>query len=234
MTPRICALLLAVLAPLAACASQVDSSYQGDALAKISGSVRNTRTLPLDKGAEVVVVWMNSSGTPDLTGVDSVEVQGSFPAQFALSIYEPPATPLLNDWYGVKVGVALVIAGVPGTDWSDRTQAKAGTLGAEVDHMLIYVPDGVPAGSAASIVLRGTPGPGFHLYGIHKLTDAERMARRDCVDGLDPNAPLEVIYSQCGGSASFDDFVPLSTDLSTPLTIDLVDDPSTIDYPNWT
>ena len=45
MSLRIC--LLAVLAPLVACASQVDSNHQGDALAKIAGSVRNTRTLPI-------------------------------------------------------------------------------------------------------------------------------------------------------------------------------------------
>jgi len=39
----------------------------------------------------------------DLTGADSVEVEGSFPAQFKLSICEPPAAPLLNDWYEIGV-----------------------------------------------------------------------------------------------------------------------------------
>jgi len=28
--------------------------------------------------------------------------------------------------------------------------------------------------------------------------------------------------------------VPLDTDLATPLDIELIDDPSTIDAPNWT
>lgn len=225
--------LLALLAPLAACDSQVDSNHQGQALAKIGGSVRNARTAPIGAGAEVVVVWQKSSGSPDLTGTESVEVQGSFPAQFMLSIYQPPPTNLLNDWSGVQVGVAYIIAGVDGTDYSDENAAEAGMLGMEVDHLLVYVPQDVPAGSDASILLRGTPTAGFHLYGVHKLTDTEKDTRRDCIDQL-ANPTLQNVYSQCGGEASFDDFVPLSTDLSTPLNIDLVDDPSTIDVPNWT
>src|SRR5262245_55226575 len=109
-------LLVAVL-PLAACASQVDSTHQGNALAKIAGEVRNTRTMPIPNvGAEVVVAWVNSSGSPDITAADSVEVEGTFPAQFTLSIFEPPQDALLNNWEGTKVGVAFIVAGVPGTD----------------------------------------------------------------------------------------------------------------------
>lgn len=235
MSLKICTLLtvLTPVAALAGCASQVDSTHQGTPLAKVSGAVRNTRTTPVSAGADVVVVWVNSSGTPDIAVADSVEVEGSFPAQFSLSIYSPPAPGLLNDWEGVKVGVALIVAGVPGTDYSDDNAAEAGMLGMEVDHLLVYLPQAVPAGSAASIILHGTPGPGFHLYGVHKLTSAEAATRTACIDGLnDPT--LQDIYTTCGGQASFDDFVPLPADLATPLDIEMVDDPSTIDVPNWT
>ncbi len=225
--------LLAALAPLAACASQVDSDHQGEALAEISGSVRNTRSLPIADGSEVVVVWQNSSGSPDLTGADSVEVQGSFPAQFTLSIFEPPADALLNDFNGVKVGVAYIIAGVPGTNWSNDDEIESGLLGMDVDHLLVYVPDGVPAGSDATLLLHSAPAPGFHLFGVHKLTDEESAARQECIDQL-AEETLDAVYNECGGPASFDDFVPLDTDLATPLDIELIDDPSTIDAPNWT
>jgi hypothetical protein len=224
--------LLIALAPLAACASQVDSSHQGTALAKLGGSVRNTRTLPVATGSEVVVVWQNSSGSPDLTGTDAVEVDGSFPAQFTLSIYEPPAPELLNDWHGVKVGVALIVAGAPGTDFSNDD--GAGILGIEDDHLLVYVPAAVPAGSAAAAILHGTPAPGFHLYGVHKLTDAEMDTREQCVAILGPDPTVQEIFGACGGFSHFDDFVPLTTDLATPLDIELVDDIEAIDVPNWT
>jgi hypothetical protein len=50
--------------------------------------------------------------------------------------------------------------------------------------------------------------------------------------GVDP--PFSEVFGQCGGFPQFDDFVPLPTDLETPLEIELVDDPSTIEPPNWT
>lgn len=226
-------IVAALCAPLAACDSQVDSTHQGQALAKIGGAVRNARTLPLTSSSEVVVVWQNSSGTPDLVGTESVEVEGSFPAKFTLSIYEPPAATLLNNWNGVRVGVAYIVAGVTGTDYSDDNAAEAGLLGMETDHLLVYVPEDVPANSDAALVLRSAPRAGFHVYGVHKLTDAEKDTRAACIDAL-PDPTISAVYTQCGGEASFDDFMPQPTDLATPLNIDLVDDPSQIDVPEWT
>ncbi|HTL36720.1 MAG TPA: hypothetical protein VL326_26480 [Kofleriaceae bacterium] len=224
---------LPLLATLAACDSQVDSDHQGTPLAKLTGSVGNTRTLPVTSGAEVVAVWQKSSGSPDLTGVGSVEVEGSFPAQFTLSIYEPPDASLLNDWEGVHVGVALLVAGVPGTDYSNEHAAEAGLLGMEENHLLVYLPQAVPAGSAAAALLHGTPSAGFHLYNVGRISDAEKQQREDCINGLsDPT--VQQIYSQCGGEPYFDDFVPTATDLATQLFIELVDDLSQIDIPNWT
>jgi hypothetical protein len=225
--------LLLVLLGAAACDSQVDSNHHGTALASLSGTVRNTRTKPTDS-SEVVVVWENTSGSPDIAGADSVGVDGSFPAQFQLSIYEPPDPRLINNWNGVKVGVAFIVAGVPGTDWSKDTSVMEGMLGMEVDHLLVYLPQDIPAGNDVSYLLRGTPSKGFHIYGVHKLTDAEKATRSACIEALGPRPPIALEYTQCGGSAIFDDFVPLDTDLATPLNIDLLDDPSTIDPPNWT
>jgi hypothetical protein len=230
MSLKLCSLF--ALASLAACSSQVDGDHQGDALATVKGSVRNARTMTVPS-AEVALVWVNSSGSPDLVGGDAVDVAGNFPAEFSLSIYTPPAAELINNWNGVGVGVAYIVAGAEGLDYTDEEALEEGLLGMDVDHLLVYLPAAVPAGSPASIVLRGTPSAGFHIYNVHKLTDAESEARQQCIDALG-NPSAEEMYSQCGGSASFDDFVPSATDLATPLEIELVDDISEIDVPNWT
>jgi hypothetical protein len=224
-------LALSLVAVFAACDSQVDGDHQGTPLAEIGGTVRNTRTQPVENTAEVVLIWENSSGSPDIIATDTVEVEGSFPAQFKLSIFEPPEDAVLNDWDGTKVGVAFIVAGEAGTDYATDEE---GILGIEDDHLFVYVPDGVAPGSEASIVLRGTPAPGFHMYGVHKLSDGEMESRRACIEGLGENATLENTFSTCGGFDLFDDFVPLETDLETPLEIELVDDLSTVDIPNWT
>jgi hypothetical protein len=229
MTSKLALASSLLVASLAGCDSQVDANHQGTALATLGGSVRNTRTLATDD-AEVIVLWYNSSGNGDLSGTDSVEVEGSFPAQFKLSIYEPPAPELLNDWNGVKFGVAYIIAGGSGTDSSDEDT----WLGADANHLLVYLPEDVPAGSDVATLLRGTPRAGFHIYGVHKLTDAEQLQRQQCEEGLGESATMEEVYSTCGGAAWFDDFVPLSTDLDTNLEVELVDDIDDLDAPNWT
>jgi hypothetical protein len=236
MISKSCALALVTLA---ACSSQVDGDHRGTALATLSGTVTNRPTAPVDD-AEVSVVWSYSSGEPDRIGGGSVEVEGDFPARFELSIYTPPDDLLLNDWDGVKVGVAYILANTPGVDWSDpdaRFEDKV--LGMDIDHLLVYVPQDVPAGSDASFVLRSTPKAGFHIYGVKRLTDAEFSARDRCAGDLRNRKPngeeptVEEIYTTCGGFI-FDDFLPLTEDLETPLSIEIVEDFNTTDVPNWT
>jgi hypothetical protein len=220
-----------LLASLAACDSQVDGDHQGTPLAQVGGSVRNERTQPVND-AEVVVLWQNTQGSPDLVAIDSVEVEGSFPAQFTLSIFEPPADTLLNDFNGVKVGVAYIVAGEVGTNYD--SQDGAGVLGAEENHLLVYVPQGVPADSDASYILGGTPAPGFHIYHMRKLSETEQAERSSCVEGLSPDAGIPEIFESCGGFPQFDEFEPLETDLATPLDIELIDDLADLELPNWT
>jgi hypothetical protein len=235
MISKSCVFPLVLLA--AACSSQVDGEHRGEVLAKLSGTVTNRPMSPVTD-AEVSVVWVNSSGDPDLIGGESVEVRGDFPAKFELSIYTPPDDALLNDWRGVKVGVAFVLANKPGVDWLDEEQRfEDKLLGMDIHRLLIYVPEDVPAASDASYILRSAPKAGFHIYGVSHLSETERTTRDHCVTGLfnstGQEPSMEDIYTICGGDI-FDDFVPLTEDLKTPLSIELVDDPRTIDIPNWT
>ncbi|MEO8704001.1 MAG: hypothetical protein ABI867_28380 [Kofleriaceae bacterium] len=220
--------LLALLT-LAACDPQVDSDHQGTPLATISGSVRNARTAQPDD-AEVVVVWINTAGSPDLAVAESANVEGSFPAQFTLDMYEPPVDAVVNEFNGVRFAFAYIIAGVPGTDYTSDEAAEGGILGMEENHLLLYMPEAVPAGSDVSYLLHDAPAAGFHIYAVTRVTDEQREARRTCIDGLaDPT--FAEIYTLCGGEPR-NDFTPLATDLSTSLDITLVDSFDQIDPPD--
>lgn len=227
-------LILALLiACAAACDAQVDADHRGATLAELTGTIRNTRTLPVGE-AEVVAFWYVDGPGSDRIGTDAVEVAGSFPARFTLSVYEPPAADMLNDYPGAQLGVAFLIVALAGTDYTDEEATRAGLLGMDTEHLLVYAPVDIPAGSVASYMLRGTPPAGFHLYGVHRPTEEERLAREACRETLGMDPPVSEVFEQCGGFPHFDDFVPLSTDLETPLEIELVDDPSMIQAPNWT
>lgn len=228
-------LLVALLVPwLVACDAQVDADHRGSALAALSGTIRNTRRLAVGD-AEVVALWAVDGSDPmgDRTVTDAVEVAGSFPARFALSIYEPPADGVLNDFPGARFGVAFLIVGVAGTDYSNEEAAYAGLLGMDTEHLLVYAPADIPEGSFASYMLRGTPPAGFHLYGVYRPTEEEVAARTACRDLLGEAPAYAEVFTRCGGFPQFDDLVPLDTELQTPLEIELVDDPELIDAPNW-
>jgi hypothetical protein len=223
-----------VLASLSACSAQVDADHQGEALAAISGTVSSTRSAPVSD-CEVTALWVNSSTSPDTWGANSVQVEGDFPSNFTLSIYEPPADDLLNDFgnEGTRFGVAYLVANAPGTDFDSDDVAL---LGADTEHLLVYVPEDVPAGSYASYRLHSTPTAGFHLYGVYRPTEEEVEARKTCIASLTSEGDQWYVdvYEKCGGYDSFDDFVPLESDLDTPLHIELVDDIEQLDFPNWT
>lgn len=223
----------------AACDAQVDADHQGAALAELSGIVRNTRTLPTGD-AEVVALWTSDGADPvgDQVALAKIAVEGSFPARFTLRIFEPPPAFVLSDFPGALMGVAVLIAGLEGTNYLDE-QSRAGFLGLDTEHLLVYLPDGAPAGSFASYLLHGTASPGFHLYGVRRLSEAQRAEREACVAALDPDPfddeepSYQEVYTACGGQPQFDDLVPLETNLGTELQIELVDDLRTITPPNW-
>ncbi len=222
---------LLLLVSLAACDSQVDGDHNGTPLAKLEGSVQNLRTAPVNADAEVVILWMNSSGSPDIAAAETVPVEGNFPASFELSIYEPPLDALINDYGDSRMGVAFIVSAKAG---ADVINDESGVLGMDPDHLLVYLPEDVPAGSRVSTILRGTPKAGFHIYDVGHLTEAEQEERAQCWDTFPDNTPLQELFDSCGGHPSFDDFLEAPADLATPLEVDLVDDLEELDIPNWT
>lgn len=246
--------LFVVLVPLIACDTQVDGDDQGTVLATLGGTVSSTRAQPTD--ADVVVVWRNRR-SPGMHRGAVIPVEGTFPAEFTLSIYEPPPEDLMNSfdqtdsplgtYYGcaadidpdaaceTKFGVAYLFAALPGQ--TDFTWPAPQALGMDPDHLLVYVPADVPAGSLASKLLHSAPTAGFHVFGVRRLTSAQHAERTACFDTLTENGTreplLQELYDQCGGLLEVDDLVPLPGDLMTLLGVKLVDDLSTIDQPIW-
>jgi RNA polymerase sigma-70 factor (ECF subfamily) len=220
---------LLLLSTLAACDSQVDGNHNGTPLANLAGSVANQRTAPIDN-AEVVILWMNSSSSPDVSAAETVPVEGNFPAEFQLSIYEPPIDALINDAGDSRMGVALIISAEAGGEIMNE---GTGVLGMDQNHLLVYLPEDVVAGTTVATMLRGTPKAGFHIYDVGHLSEAEQQTRQECEDSLgDPS--LQELFDTCGGFPQFDDFLPAPADLTTPLEVDLVDDLDQLDVPNWT
>jgi hypothetical protein len=87
---------LLALAALLACDRQTDSSYQGDSLLTIRGSLAVPKEF---EGVDLVPVLVFWSGEPSDTGSDyaypyqeiiNVNVKGEFPSKFTLDVFDPP------------------------------------------------------------------------------------------------------------------------------------------------
>ncbi len=215
-------ILLALLVPLAACDAQVDGDSQGTALARLQGNVSSARA-DTPVAADVAVIWRKWRGAGLISG--GIEpVEGRFPSEFSLSIYEPPPAAMLNTYLdeGVQFAVAYIEAVEPGQ--TEFLYPAPQALGMDFDHLLVYVPADVRADSFVATFLHSAPSAGFHLYGAHHLTPEERSTRQACIYN-GPSSPMTLpeIYERCGGDDYAVDFVPLPSDLDTPLSVELVD-----------
>lgn len=223
MTNTVAKLSPLVLLAAAACDAQVDGDHQGQVLATLEGTMHSATPSPSSVAIDVSVVWVIGSGGTSFVGSDKVEVEGSLPSSFSLSIFTPPTDDVMSDWDGIKFGAALVTVSPAGED-PERWQAWRGV---ENDRVLVYLPESPPAGSAVAGLLAGTPSAGFHVYDVKRLTEAERQQRLDCstqlFHSLGYMPSRAEIFAACGGTGS-DELTLAADDLDTQLSIEIVDD----------
>jgi hypothetical protein len=107
---------------------------------------------------------------------------GEFPAQFSLDILEPPpAEALIGSASGERLAYGLFVALDPAGDpWRiDLTEPgfPDWLLGGSESHVLLYAPDGVPAGSTFAQGLGLTLEPGYQLMETYvERVDDEEVA----------------------------------------------------------
>ena len=217
--------LLLLLAPLAACASQVDADNQGEVIATMHGALTSSRMSPLPT-PEVELVWLKPSEMSRISGAEHVDATGLV-SQFTLDVYSPPPDDILEmnaELENIPFGMGLVVVGSQGTDFTKMTSWR----GADLDHMLLYFPETPPADSVLTAFLHGpgSPTKGFHLYTVTRLTEAERQQRLDCVNAM-PHDGMALdwaaIFRTCRGAGN-DELDPAPDDLDTLLSADVIED----------
>ena len=214
MTTR-SALAPLLLISLVACDAQVDGDHQGTVLAELEGTMHAQQTGSVR--ADVSIAWVIGSGGVSFVGADHVAVEGTLPSNFQLSVFTPPADDMMFDWDGIKFGTAFIVANPPGED----PQQWQKWLGADMNHVLVYLPATPPPGSDVAAVLRGSPAPGFHIYDVRRITETERQQRLQCQTQLGIGASLDQVFTTCGGTAN-DDLIPSAADLDELLSIEVV------------
>jgi hypothetical protein len=160
---------------LAACSSQAATTYPGEALATLSGTVKtssSTSTTPSSGPMDAALVWANVQFSPDEQLIQNVEwvgesapVSGAFPATFTLNVYQPPPDSALIACpsSSAHIAVAFIVAVPSATSLSGGSLTKA--VGEAYDSMLLYLDTDEPAGWSclANMGFAYAPTKGFHL-----------------------------------------------------------------------
>lgn len=183
------------LAAVAGCDSVAGDGYQGEALARIQGLVIDEMTgppgavPPLDV-ALVWGVWMEGDGPTTGVLAEKVPIVGSFPADFELTLRNPPPAGAAVRFGDITLSYGFVAAiakdtWAPGTRiQAGRTVAAYGNAKEAVMHLDRDVTD-----EAAAVLLGGVRTAGFHLVEHvfpHQMTDQEKRQRMDACRTLAP------------------------------------------------
>jgi hypothetical protein len=232
------------LLALSACDAQVDPDYPGEPIASLVGTVTNEMQVRKPTNAEVALVWLNTAGSPDRYFGERAAVNSQFPADFTLDVYAPPPAEALNDYtHGAvrpqesRVGVAYIAA----VDaqifalYGDRlTDAEDGmleqlTLGGAENHMLVYVEKDVQPNTHAETLLGGQLAAGYHVMDVKRPTEAQKQQAEQCFTQATNTEEFAACYALV-----FDRLQLAPVDMQTRISVRLVDDSETINWPDWT
>ncbi|AKV03313.1 hypothetical protein AKJ09_09976 [Labilithrix luteola] len=159
---------------LGGCGAQADTSYRGEPLAELHGTVQQSSTHGSSSTPALDAALLFNGAPPGVSTKDypprlqigtSVPVSGQFPASFALQVYTPPPSgalfpciPSQPDGPG-RIATASVVAVLHGADPSSpKITDLYGTIS---DYMVIYVDSELPAQSSCPV---GALTKGYHLF----------------------------------------------------------------------
>jgi hypothetical protein len=201
-------------AGLAACGSMANDGYHGEPLAKLQGTVEShLDNPPADVGA--AVIWMPSStymlehgdgrvwNMATAAGFGTlVDVTGSFPASFAITLYEPPPELALEARSAARrdaLGKVVAVDRAKVVDNGDGTVDVRGALIGSTDQ----IDDGFATTQLHVVFNEGdddTEDPGAQLpwssAGYHLVRETQGsltcnffMSDQDCIDTSRPAMP---------------------------------------------
>jgi hypothetical protein len=207
---------------LAGCDSQVDGDYQGEVLATLDGTMHAPQATSAK--VDVAIVWALGRAGIAFVGTDHAEVEGSLPSSFTISVFGTPTEEMMKAFDDGMLGGGYIVAYPRGNDPKDWQS----WLGVDFDHVLVYLPEDVTAGSGMAGRLRSTPTAGYHVFSSRKITNEEHSEQLACWNMLSTQlgrTPTEAeVFAACAGD-SHDPLLPTELDLGTTLSIELLDHP---------
>jgi hypothetical protein len=241
-------LLALAAAPLIACSAMTDDNYRGEALLSLEGTIDSHRAAAPPRDVNISLVWQRNYNA-EKTKMP-LDVAPMFPATFQLKVFKrPPLDVLPTDprlpnygWETAHSAVGFIVAATPDAvyGWSSDLPISIwppdqGVLGVDPRHVILYVPEGVPQGTLGPWSIHDTFTPGFHVLEVKCLSPAKQAELRACLAQHPATNTLEsqrATLEACDTLTSYWPWLRLAPDdLQTELTVELIDDIESYQYP---
>jgi hypothetical protein len=176
----------------AGCGAQATPDYPGEKLSVVKGKVVSALTVPEVPDALVLANW-GDVGAMFPPGGTTAEVEGEFPAQFSLALYEPPPEEkLFNPADSIRFAqderpfdpavesrIALAHIVAVAKDASGNPDPYH-VLGAAEGHALLYVEEDIAEDSLGAAMFHAPLEAGYHLLEVRAIPEAEERGVIEC------------------------------------------------------
>jgi hypothetical protein len=208
----------------AACGDQADPTYEGQALAVMQGTIDRDPALVVSD-AEVSLAWKegpnDSTNTHTRFVAEQVRVRGDFPANFTLTLRQPPPKSAIVTEADARYAAAAVVVGKPGAlkGTVDVRQLERGALyGALAEPFVAYIAEDIAADSTFGALAGGPVKKGFYFGRSIELDPSEAERRHAHCQRVTKDPALAEKYCPEGEARGR---FPSFTSISDPIRITL-------------
>lgn len=178
---------------VAGCDPQADDEYKGEALASLQGTIAVADEQPSPGDVSTAVLWHDFAESDSAIVTEPVPVEGSFPAEFSLNLYEPPPDTVFIEVEGpddgptgkfIAVGYVAVLPNNATSGPGQFQDVWESALGTENDHLLVYAEEEVSQ-ELLRDVFPGGMQPGYQLFKVTRPSYEELHCLdpwSDCID----------------------------------------------------
>lgn len=172
---------------------------------------------------EVGITWISRSTNRSVAG-ERIDVDAAL-SSFQLDLVEPPPNAAMEMIEGLRFATGLVVLTRSDVGYFDPLAWR----GFDATKMVVYLPE-APAPDSALSAWLSRPGPitaGYHIFDVHRKTDAEVQAWLACVGDIPlptepvPGPPIQVL--KCGPDGA-SELRPSALDLASTIHIAITED----------
>jgi hypothetical protein len=222
----------AMLVAVAGCSAQADTTYRGEPLVRLHGTVVNTSGLeppPLD----AALVWGrfmldNSAGKTPLNTqqvvASKIAVTGLFPSSFTMQVMTPPPDDVMvacapgDPTHPGRFAVAAILGVRQGAD--DTNVQATDIFGNAPDFLVVYSDADLARGDCPilSPITTRRLSTGYHL--LQALPPDTKWAQREAYDACRQAHPSDAATA-CETTLPDSDFAEAGGGLATPIALDV-------------